>query len=131
VPWRPRDVARPFHEEHEKIYGYSDRGRAVEIVTVRVKASLKLKKPAIRRETGGETTEERVRRVRVGGKWLRVPVFHRGDLSAKRRKGPALVIDYGSTTLIPPGWQFVLDTAGNLVATSAGRPSPTPRSSWP
>jgi hypothetical protein len=40
-------------------------------------------------------------------------VYHRGELSAKR-KGPALVIDYGSTTLIPPGWQFVVDKAGNL-----------------
>src|SRR5262249_2307222 len=40
VPWRRAHFDRPFHEEHLKIYGYSDPERAVEIVTVRVKASL-------------------------------------------------------------------------------------------
>jgi N-methylhydantoinase A len=129
VPWRPRDFARPFHEEHEKVYGYSDRGRAVEIVTVRVKAAIEVVKPAIRREAGGAGAGEQSRRVRVGGKWLRVPVFHRADLSAQRRKGPALVVDYGSTTLIPPGWQFILDRAGNLIAYAAKRPAPASRSS--
>jgi N-methylhydantoinase A/oxoprolinase/acetone carboxylase beta subunit len=114
VPWRPKDFARPFHEEHEKIYGYSDRERAVEIVTVRVKASIEVTKPAIRSESGGGSGGG-MRRVRAGGKWLRMPVYHRGDLSAKRRKGPALVVDYGSTTLIPPRWQFVVDRTGNLI----------------
>src|SRR5207253_10904003 len=117
VPWGRKDVAQPFHEEHEKIYGYSDPQRAVEVVTLRVKASVEVEKPAIRREAGGPTVGERIRKVRVGGKWLRVPVYHRADISLKRRRGPALVIDYGATTLIPAGWQFSLDRAGNLVAT--------------
>src|SRR5262249_3559284 len=38
VPWQPKDFASPFHKQHEKVYGYSDPGRQVEIVTVRVKA---------------------------------------------------------------------------------------------
>jgi N-methylhydantoinase A len=41
VPWRPPNSAVPFHQEHHKIYGYSDSGRGVEIVTVRVKASIR------------------------------------------------------------------------------------------
>jgi N-methylhydantoinase A/oxoprolinase/acetone carboxylase beta subunit len=130
VPWRPRDFARPFHAEHEKIYGYSDRERAVEIVTVRVKAAIELVKPAIRRDPGAGAGEG-VRRVRVGGKWLRVPVYQRAELTAKPAKGPALVIDYGSTTLIPPGWQFILDEAGNLIASAAKRPSRSGPSSRP
>jgi N-methylhydantoinase A/oxoprolinase/acetone carboxylase beta subunit len=117
VPWRPKSIARPFHEEHEKIYGYSDPQRAVEIVAVRVKAWIEVKKPTIRREPGGPGAGEGMRKVRIGGKWLRVPVYHRADLSAQRRRGPALVIDYGSTTLIPPGWRFLCDKAGNLVVT--------------
>jgi len=31
-------------------------------------------------------------------------------------KGPALVVDYGATTLIPPGWKFAVDRVGNLIA---------------
>jgi N-methylhydantoinase A/oxoprolinase/acetone carboxylase beta subunit len=29
--------------------------------------------------------------------------------------GPALVTDYGSTTMVPPGWTMRGDSAGNLV----------------
>jgi hypothetical protein len=29
-------------------------------------------------------------------------------------RGPALVIDYGSTTLIPPGYRVSLDKSGTL-----------------
>jgi hypothetical protein len=31
-------------------------------------------------------------------------------------EGPALVLDYGATTLIPAGWKFTVDRVGNLVA---------------
>jgi len=115
VPWLARDFARPFHAEHRSIYGYSNPGRGVEIVTVRLQASIRVKKPAIRREVADAGSGERTRRVRVGGKWARIDVYGRGDLSMKSKLGPALVIDYGSTTLIPPGWSFVVDRAGNLV----------------
>jgi hypothetical protein len=27
------------------------------------------------------------------------------------------VLDYGSTTLVPPGWKFRVDPAGNLLLT--------------
>ena len=115
VPWRPRDFARPFHQEHRRIYGYSDAGRDLEIVAVRVKASVGVIKPAIRRESGAPGAGESARRIRIGGRWVRTAVFQRAGLSAKPRKGPALVVDYGATILIPPGWRFVLDKAGNLV----------------
>jgi len=55
------------------------------------------------------------RRLRVNGQWAKVPVFRREQLSKALRRGPALVIDYGATTLIPPGWKFFLDEVGNLV----------------
>ena len=68
VPWQPRGIARPFHQAHHKIYGYSDPERAVEIVAVRVKATIRVSKPAIRREdpgkakAAGKTAGERTRR---------------------------------------------------------------------
>jgi N-methylhydantoinase A/oxoprolinase/acetone carboxylase beta subunit len=116
VPWRPPDFAAPFHQAHHKIYGYSDPARAVERVTLRIKASIPVSKPAIRREPVSKAKTHPMRRLRIEGKWLRVPVYTRSELSSKRKPGPALVIDYGATTLIPPGWQFHLDKAGNLVA---------------
>jgi N-methylhydantoinase A len=118
VPWQKDEPGRPFHAEHHMIYGYSDPDRAVEIVTARAKASIEVDKPAIRRQIGGAAAAESRRRVRIGGKWLNVPACDRAGLSSKLRKGPALVLDYGATTLILPGWQFMLDKAGNLIATS-------------
>jgi N-methylhydantoinase A/oxoprolinase/acetone carboxylase beta subunit len=116
VPWRPPDSSKPFHREHHKIYGYSDPGRAVEVVTVRVKASIAVNKPVIHSERAVVSSPvPQSRRVRTSGKWLRVPVYRRADLSPRQRTGPALVVDYGSTTLIPATWQFVLDKAGSLV----------------
>ena len=32
------------------------------------------------------------------------------------RQEQAGIIDYGSTTLIPPNWRFHLDRAGNVIA---------------
>src|SRR5260370_12454040 len=104
VPWRPPDSARVFHREHHKIYGYSDPGRAVEVVTVRLKASLSVSKPSIRRDRLSTPATEQKRKVRIGSKWLHVPVHHLTGLSSRRRLGPALALHLGSSTLIPPRW---------------------------
>jgi N-methylhydantoinase A/oxoprolinase/acetone carboxylase beta subunit len=108
-------LAKAFHAEHRKVYGYSDPGRAVEIVTVRVKATIKVTKPAIRKETSTGVAADAIRRIRIDGRWVRTPVYHRAALSSKPRSGPALILDYGATTLIPPSWRFRLDGAGNLI----------------
>jgi len=115
VAWKSRDFAKPFHQEHHKVYGYSDAGRAVEVVTVRVKAVIRVTKPAIRRDAASTGKSEKARRIRIGGKWVMAPIFNRGELGNRAKRGPALVLDYGSTTLIPAGWHFLLDQAGNLV----------------
>ena len=56
-----------------------------------------------------------MRRVWTSGAWRSVPVLDRKQLTSAVRRGPALVLDYGSTTLIPQGWRFQLDRAGNLL----------------
>jgi N-methylhydantoinase A/oxoprolinase/acetone carboxylase beta subunit len=47
--------------------------------------------------------------------WRRVPVWKRENVGAGPQRGPALILDYGSTTLAPSGWSFRVDAAGNLV----------------
>ena len=114
VPWNPRDPAAAFHREHAKVYGYATPRREVEIVTIRVRARQRLSKPKLARapiEKGRPET----RRIWIDGAWKRVPVWQRAQLSARRSRGPALVLDYGSTTLVAPGWSYRVDRAGNLV----------------
>jgi N-methylhydantoinase A len=103
-----------FHREHARIYGYAIPEREVEIVTIRVRARTPLPKPRLTRPPGRKGSPE-ARRVWTAGAWRSVPVLKREQLSSVIRRGPALVLDYGSTTLIPQGWRFQLDRAGNLL----------------
>jgi N-methylhydantoinase A/oxoprolinase/acetone carboxylase beta subunit len=114
VPWAEGAAPSLFHREHAKIYGYSNPDREVELVTIRVRARTVLPKPTLApplREKGSPQS----RRVWIDGSWKQVEVWKREQLSSTPRSGPALVLDYGSTTLIPPQWRFHIDRAGNLV----------------
>jgi N-methylhydantoinase A len=119
VPWKsPHRAEAAFHEEHSRIYGYSLPERDVEVVTVRVRARVTLAKPRIVRPAMQKGAAQ-FRRVWVAGtssgSWRRIPVWNRDELTNTPRNGPALVLDYGSTTLVPPDWRFHVDRAGNLL----------------
>ena len=119
VPWHAADPAAPFHREHQRVYGYSNRDRAVEVVTIRVRARLAVEKPALKKRRIGKELAQRpaTRRIHISGAWRETPIYARSSLTLAKRSGPALVIDYGSTTLIAPGWRFSLDGSGNLKIT--------------
>lgn len=115
VPWISAPRANTaFHREHARIYGYSLPQREVEVVTIRVRARVTSSKPRLVRWPVQKGAAE-LRRVWAGGSWRQVPVWNREQLAKTPVKGPALVLDYGSTTLIPPGWQFHVDGSGNLL----------------
>jgi N-methylhydantoinase A/oxoprolinase/acetone carboxylase beta subunit len=117
VPWNAGDAATLFHREHEKIYGYANRDRDVEIVAIRVRARIVLEKPRLTRSGAKETVKPEQRRIWVGGGWKKLDAWKRVSLTNRGKPGPALVLDYGSTTLVPPGWKFRVDPAGNLLLT--------------
>jgi N-methylhydantoinase A len=115
VPWRSGARAKTaFHREHSRIYGYSLPEREVEVVTIRVRARVTLAKPRIVRPAMRKGAAE-LRRVWIAGSWREIPVWLREQMGQSARLGPALVLDYGSTTLVPPGWRFHVDRAGNLL----------------
>jgi N-methylhydantoinase A len=115
VPWATAVRANAaFHREHARIYGYSLPKREVEVVTIRVRARVTLAKPRIVRPTMRKGAAV-LRRVWISGTWRRVLIWHREQLAKTPLRGPALILDYGSTTLVPPGWRFHVDRAGNLL----------------
>ena len=111
VPWHAADPAAPFHREHQRVYGYSNPERAIEIVTIRVRARLAVQKPKLDRHAPQSRQREKpdVRRVHSRGQLARNPRLRRSSFSTTKLRGPALILDYGSTTLIPPGWSFSVD----------------------
>ena len=113
-------VLERFHETHRRRYGYADPGRRVEVVNVRVRVVLTAEKVALASEAHvpGDGTQafEKMRRVYFDGEFLETPVFARERLRhGDRLQGPALVTEYSSTTVIPPGDAMHVDRFGNLV----------------
>jgi N-methylhydantoinase A len=116
VHWQREDIAGPFHAEHQRIYGYSRPDAPVEVVTIRVRAIRETPKPALEGVAVQQNSKPfETRRCFVSGGWKRVPVFRREDVGRGARKGPALVLDYGATTLVSSGWSFRRDKAGTLI----------------
>jgi N-methylhydantoinase A len=114
VPWHAGDPGQPFHREHQRIYGYANPGKSIEIVTIRVRAKIAAERPALVTRRKRDTSVPATRRVYWAGKWRSTPLYQRSGVGARSRQGPALVLDYGSTTLIPSGWSFSVDRFGNL-----------------
>src|SRR6185312_4908443 len=109
IPWEG-----DFHKAHQRIYGYSDVTRPTQIVTLRVRAALAVKRPSLRAPVG-RLDAGTTRRVWLDGRWRDIPTSSREALGMKAAPGPALITDYGSTTLVPAGWSMRIDRAGSLI----------------
>ncbi|HZT95246.1 MAG TPA: hydantoinase/oxoprolinase family protein [Chloroflexota bacterium] len=110
-----------FHERHERLYGYEYRGRQVcELVNLRVSAIGLVDRPRLQaadEESPEQPSAESSRAVHfLGTGVVETPVFRRESLAVSARlQGPAVLEEYGSTAVIPPGWQAFPDGLGNLI----------------
>lgn len=109
-----------FHSIHEKRYGYANRSAAVEIVNVRVRfvvqnnpVHLPVSNPAA---GDGAQAVLKMRPIYFSGAWLDSTVYGRDLLVAGDTvSGPALITEYSSTTVLPPGCVATVDLYGNLI----------------
>lgn len=117
-------VIDAFHEQHNIDYGYFFEHSVVELVTLRVVGSgsyLKLDWPRLAPSEGDVEQElsnalmyER-ETVFDDGSTLKTPRYDRTRLKAGHViDGPAIVLQYDSTTLIPPAWKAVVSNHGNI-----------------
>lgn len=118
VAWSNRFEAA-FHAAHRERYGYADSARAIEIVSVRLRAAGITQKPAIKRERASKSHRKespQSARVYWTERATRVPVYARENLRAGDGfAGPAIITEYSSTTLIPPRCRVEVDPWANLV----------------
>jgi N-methylhydantoinase A len=112
------DFIERFHETHERRYGYANRGRDVELVNVRTQLLGRTLKPRF-----SKTLKQRSRPVPVdtqpvwiGHRRVKAAIYDRASLvHGHVIKGPAIIGEYSSTTLVPPGFRCVVDAYLNLV----------------
>ena len=116
-----------FRVAHEQEYGYVIPERPVEIVNCRLQALGEVPRAPLRPPVGKASVDEALieqREVYFGGAqgWISTDVYDRDLLpGAAIVKGPAIVEEMSSTTLVLPGQTAELDRAGNIVVRA--RPS--------
>ncbi|MGH7895100.1 MAG: hydantoinase/oxoprolinase family protein, partial [Candidatus Binatia bacterium] len=110
--WRER-----FHALHRERFGHADERRALEVVTLRLRArGGRGRVPEDRPLRAGSGAPLARRPVWFDGRRVTTPVFRRDDLPVGwSRPGPAVVCEYSATTLVPPGWRARVDGFGGLV----------------
>jgi N-methylhydantoinase A len=129
-----------FHATHERRFGYCDLGEQVQVVNVRLKArglaAALGERPAQERPApaGEPRPIMSVRMVMFSEAGPQVasevPVYERSALSQSGAlSGPAILIQYDTTTVVPPRWQVRVDAAENLVLERVEEPAEqeTPR----
>ncbi len=111
-------IAR-FHQAHRERYGHADEHKAVEIVSVRLRATGITDKPKLKQEKTfrrHKAKPDREAMIWLGDKRRKAAVFERENLlPGAKLTAPAIVVEYGSTTLIPTGWHASVDGWQNLI----------------
>ncbi len=135
-----RNLLKEFQREHQRRYGYAHPTREVELVTLRLRASVKSSRLRMSSEakmahvgTGAFVSLPRAKprgpgRAKLGslstpkatvffdGKKVSTAIYSRDTLKpGKTYSGPAIITEYSATTVIPPGRRYHLDGAGNLI----------------
>jgi N-methylhydantoinase A len=114
-----------FHREHERAYGYSDPERPLEVVNIRVRVVIPTPKPRFDRQRLAAESSPRDALIQTKSVWfegrsLATPFYDRGGLRAGvKLRGPAVVTEYSSTTVVPPGFTCRVDEYCNLVLTAS------------
>ena len=112
-------IARRFHREHQKRYGYERPSAPLESVTLRLMAMGALPKeiqPAPASVAAKELKPLHTREIYLSGAYRTVPVFARSACGlGAALKGPAVITQEDATTLIWPGNRVTCDRWGNLL----------------
>jgi N-methylhydantoinase A/oxoprolinase/acetone carboxylase beta subunit len=121
--WKSQ-VVGDFHDAHQREYSRRFEGSDVEIPNIRVRG-VGLMPPLVVPEIekgaevpGGALRQERPAWFEVDGELRALPTrfYVRGALLAGNRiEGPAIINQYDSTTVVPPGLVSEIDRFGNIV----------------
>jgi N-methylhydantoinase A len=122
------ETVRAFHTAHQDRYGYAMPGEPVMVVSARLRASAPSPAELPPPEPITELWEpiaidERVVFFRTGDRVAphRVPHYRREELGpGALLVGPALVTQYDSTIVIPPGWRGFVDGGASIVLRQRG-----------
>jgi N-methylhydantoinase A len=122
-----RLMAAAFHNEHERTYGYRRQHEPVAVVNVRLRAVAPARSLGFKELTRQFEREKAVAVAAPEG--LRKAYFgpREGEFSTRilnrlnlegRIAGPAILEEFDTTVVIPPGWSAEIDRYGSIVLES-------------
>ena len=114
-------ILTQFHQEHERSYGFKAEEEPVEFVALRLSAVGVIPKPQLPKiKRADDTTTNALKETRpvyfaeTDGR-VNCPIFNRYKLRSEDEiKGPAIIEEVDSTTIIHPDYRATLDEFGNL-----------------
>ena len=115
------DVIERFHRTHERLYTYATEDAPVEFVNLRVSAIGQLKRPDIETLSPGQGAGKAVLGTREvwlpgAGTFVECPVYDRTRLGVDDDiKGPAIIEQLDSTTLLLPGQTARVHESGSII----------------
>ena len=115
------DYVERFHELHEKTYGYRNENKTIEIVNIRLRAKGMPGKPEFKKSSTSQehpSADAILGEKKVVFDHQRMPtkIIARDKLKTGNRiEGPAVVVEYSSTLVVPPFASAQVDEYGNIV----------------
>lgn len=113
-------VSHAFDEAHKKAYGYASPEAPREIVNLRVSAMVPLPKFKLSSLSIGTTNpkdaQTGIREVFLKNEWIEANIYQKSQLEANNIiKGPSIIEQNDSTTLVDIGWVAEVKIDGHLL----------------
>ena len=118
-----KNLLRNFEQEHRRRYGYTHPSREIELVTLRLRATIEAKRTHVGMSAVGRPGRAMLGKpsspdapVQFDGTKLKTKIYSREELQPRKKySGPAIITEYSATTVIPPRKRFEIDRAANLI----------------
>jgi N-methylhydantoinase A len=119
-------IRAAFERDYKRRYGHADAKAPAEFQALHLSAFARLKQPDIARlpRAAAPGRESEKRRVYIGnaGGWLDAKIYHRDALAPGfTAAGPAVIEEYGSTTLVWPGDKFEIGALREIRINCSGK----------
>jgi N-methylhydantoinase A len=110
-------LAEAFHTEHARVYGHADVHAPIQMISLRLIIAGKVEKPEFPKFEPVERTAVPDTQVEVylSGGWTPADIYQRANLtSGHSLKGPAIITQSDTTTVVLPGFSAVVDEFANI-----------------
>lgn len=121
------EMIEEFHQQHNKLYGYYNENKRIQMVNYRVSAVGIIEKPNLGKQQINAMAQPpkpiEVREVFFEGQedYRSTNVYQRSEIEPGCSiPGPAIIEEMDSTTIIPPEWVANIDEFNNIQATYLG-----------